>query len=405
MRVAVTSEGRFQRLPDGSMWVASQFSYSFWTRYLDVFDEVRVVARAEPVASVPPSYKRLDGPSVTFFPVPYYLGPRQFLRVRGAVTRALAGAALPADAIVLRMASTLANMMEPALVKSGHPFGVELVGDPRDAYAPGAVRHPLRPFFRYWFTRSVERQCREACAVSYVTKAALQRAYPASPGVLTTDYSSIELPEEALAAEPRPAREGPGPFKLVFVGTLEQLYKAPDILVAAVADAVAAGADIALRMVGGGKYQAELEAAARAGGLGGRVSFTGEIASGAAVRAELDAADLFVLPSRQEGLPRGLIEAMARGLPAIGSTVGGIPELLPPRCLVPPGDVKALSARIREVLAGSALRRELGARNLAKAREYLDTELRPRRVAFYRCVQEKTEAWIRRRGVAARSRR
>ena len=47
----------------------------------------------------------------------------------------------------------------------------------------------------------------------------------------------------------------------------------------------------------------------------------------------LDTIDLYVQPSRQEGLPRALIEAMSRGLPAIGAATGGIPELILPECI------------------------------------------------------------------------
>ena len=42
----------------------------------------------------------------------------------------------------------------------------------------------------------------------------------------------------------------------------------------------------------------------------------------------LETIDLYVQPSRQEGLPRALIEAMSRGVPAFGARTGGIPELL-----------------------------------------------------------------------------
>ncbi len=117
--------------------------------------------------------------------------------------------------------------------------------------------------------------------------------------------------------------------------------------------------------------------------------------AGEAVREEMDRADVFVMPSRQEGLPRATIEAMARALPCIGSTVGGIPELLATEDLVPPGDALALATKIREVVSDPERMARMSARNLAKAGEYRDEALRERRVAFYRHVRKMTERWIR----------
>src|ERR1043166_5635017 len=107
------------------------------------------------------------------------------------------------------------------------------------------------------------------------------------------------------------------------------MYKAPDVLIRAVAQCVAAGFDLTLHVVGDGKHRPELEQLASALGVSDRVIFLGLLPAGAAVRERLDRSDLFVLASRCEGLPRAMVEAMARSLPCIGSTIGGIPELLP----------------------------------------------------------------------------
>jgi glycosyltransferase involved in cell wall biosynthesis len=112
------------------------------------------------------------------------------------------------------------------------------------------------------------------------------------------------------------------------------------------------------------------------------------------VRDELDQADLFILASYQEGLPRAMIEAMARALPCIGSTVGGIPELLAPEDIVPPGDVAALSAKIREVVTNPERMARMSARNLEKAKEYTNEILRERQIAFYNYVRKSTQDWL-----------
>lgn len=114
-----------------------------------------------------------------------------------------------------------------------------------------------------------------------------------------------------------------------------------------------------------------------------RIRFMGHV-TGDPVRQILDSSDLFVLPSRTEGLPRALIEAMARGLPCIGSAVGGIPELIDTSEMVPPGDPAALAAKIQEVLKDPLRMETLSRRNLWTAREYLDSVLSERQADFLR---------------------
>jgi glycosyltransferase involved in cell wall biosynthesis len=274
------------------------------------------------------------------------------------------------------------------------PYGVEVVGDPHDVFAPGAVRHPLRRFFRWWFARKLRQQCEGARAASYVTEHALQRRYPPSPRALSTYFSDVELPGIAFMSAPREFRPEAGSRTLIMVGSLAQLYKAPDVLIDAVAVCVRAGLDIRLRIVGDGKYRAELEARASARGLGERVAFCGQLTEGEAVRRELDRADLFVLPSHQEGLPRAMIEAMARALPCVGSTVGGIPELLAPDALVPPGDAASLARKLREVVDDPPRMSFMSARNLEKARQYTNEALRPRRISFYKHLRAETDCWL-----------
>jgi glycosyltransferase involved in cell wall biosynthesis len=390
MRVVVTLEQRFDRTPDGTVWTSTDFSHEFWQRYLTVFDAVRVVARVRDVASVPSGHRPSTGPGVDFVAIPYYHGPGGFLRVAPAVVRTARAAVGREDAVILRIASLLADCIVPVLRHRGHPYAVEVVGDPHEVFAPGAVRHPLRPFFRAWFTRGQRRQCAGACAALYVTRAALQRRYPCPAGEV--GVSDVEL-EEVVPA--RSIRTGDRRTQLVLVGTLEQLYKSPDVLIGATARCVRDGLDLGLSFVGDGKYRPSLEAQCRELGISDRVTFHGTLPSGGAVRARLDEADLFVLASRQEGLPRAMVEAMARGLPCIGSTVGGIPELLAEEDLVPAGDVDALARKIREVVTRPGRMAEMSARNLRTAREYTRGVLQGRRTEFYRRVREATAAWLR----------
>jgi glycosyltransferase involved in cell wall biosynthesis len=390
MNLTLTLEQRFKQTPDGAVWTPDSFAYPFWQRYLEVFESLRVVARVEPAAKRAPAWLPASGPGVDFIPLPYYVGPRQYLlharRAAAIVQRAFRAR----DALICRIPSQIATLGIPAL--HGKPYGLEVVGDPDDVFAPGAVRHPLRLFFRRWFARQQRRQCARASAIAYVTEHRLQQRYPPQPGAFTTFYSSVILPEEAFAPAPHvPSEHG---LTLVTVGSLAQLYKGTDTLLQAASLCLQRGLDLRLVIIGDGQHRPELERLAAALGLQPRVAFLGQLPAGDAVRQQLDRADLFVLPSRTEGLPRALIEAMARGLPCIGSTAGGIPELLPHEDMIPPGDAAALARKIEEVAHSPARMSRMAARSLNTARQYHETALRQRRGAFYTYVKEITQAWI-----------
>lgn len=396
MRVAVVIEHRYDRTPDGAIWTSSFFAYSFWLRYLEVFDEVKVVARVRDVPSVPGTFKRADGDRVVFAPLPYYVGPWQYVKKMWQVDQAVRAAVGPEDAVILRLDSQLAASIERDLWRAHRPYGAEIVVDPYDVFAPGSVDHPLRAFFRWWFPRKLRRQCRMAAATAFVTKDALQVRYPPRSGRFTTNYSSVELPEPAFAQGPRAFGHLGKRFTVITVTLLDQLRKAPHTLIEAVAALRREGMDPRLIIVGDGRFRPDLEALAARTGVADSVDFIGQLPSGEAVWQQLDRSDLFVLASYGEGLPRAAIEAMARGLPCIGSTIEGFYELLPPEDLIAPGNLAEMTAKIKEVIASPERMNLASARNLEKARDYGEKALRPRRLAFYSDVKRKTEDWLRR---------
>jgi glycosyltransferase involved in cell wall biosynthesis len=392
MTVCVALEQRFLRLQDGSIWTPNQYALSFWHRYLDVFNRVRCLARVRDVKRFEGEWLRADGPGVSFCALPHYVGPAQFVRHARRVRLAVHRSICPGDAFVLRVPGNVGALAWGKLMAMDYPYAVEVIGDPYDVFSPGAVRHPLRGFFRWHATRQLRLQCARACAASYVTAQALQERYPSAGPAIAA--SSIELGDDFLAQAPRAWPTGSRVTNLIFVGSLEQYYKGPDLLIRALAQGVGRGLDLRLTIIGEGRLRTALEALAAELGCQERVRFAGQLA-GLEVCAQLDKADLFVLPSRTEGLPKAMIEAMARGLPCIGSDAGGIPELLPKDAMVQAGDAHALAEKISEVVHDPLRMSRMSARNLEAVRAYRSAVLQERRVTFYRHLRAATETWLR----------
>jgi glycosyltransferase involved in cell wall biosynthesis len=392
MRVLVSASAHFGIAKDGSLWTPNaSLDNRFWNRYLDVFSEVQLLVRATPYEFPPVGWNRVSGPRITAIPIPDFVGFKGLVQNYSTVRRIVKQAIAQAEAIQLRIPCAIGQEVGRSLEK-GRPYGVEVVADPYDMFAPGAMRHPLRPLFRYWFSRQLRHQCAGACVASYVTEYALQRRYPATAATFSTYYSSIDLTDADYVQMPR-LYGGDRSLTLISVGTFAQLYKAPDVIIEAVAQCVQAGLSLKLVFVGDGLYRRELENRVAALGLTDHVQFCGELRAGNAVQAQLDQADLFILPSRQEGLPRAMLEAMARALPCIGSTVGGIPEILPSDDLVLAGDVNGLAEKICEIATNPERLSRMSQRNLTKAKEYHRDILQQRRNALYCHLRDQTEAW------------
>lgn len=408
MRLIVTCEHRFSLASDGSVWSRGCYDYPFWERYLAAFDSVRIMARAKVEPGIDESYQAVTGPAVEFWPLPFYLGPEQFLFRRGKIRRSLLSAVEPGDTLLCRVGSPLADELLPSFWKEDRPYGLEVVGDPYEAMGPHTIRHPLRPLFRSLAVCSLRRQCTRAVAVAYVTRDHLQKRYPcpahsvgvsdvgpldfrSNPKVFTTSYSSVSCENTQFVERARSYHEDERP-RILFVGSLAQMYKGADILIAAVKHLLPVIVPTVV-LVGAGKHRAELEKRCRKLGVSEYVTFLGELSSGQAIRDQMDRATLFVMPSRTEGLPRAMIEAMTRALPCIGTRVGGIPELLADEDLVAPGDVAGLATKIKEVWADPERLSRMSERNLRQVQEYRPEALGKRRNEFYRFLRKATERW------------
>lgn len=166
----------------------------------------------------------------------------------------------------------------------------------------------------------------------------------------TTDEDRRQLAELALPAD------------RLLVGTVARLVE-----VKGVVDLVHAFARVAERLpkaylvlVGDGPDRNEVERLVREYRLEDSVRITGRLDD---VRPVLRALDLFVMASRNEGMGRAVVEALAAGLPVVATRVGGLPDVVCDQVgrLVPPQDAEAMAGAIVELLGDPEGLQRMGA--------------------------------------------
>lgn len=134
----------------------------------------------------------------------------------------------------------------------------------------------------------------------------------------------------------------------VVAGRLEE-QKGHDVLFDALSILLRKGLDFTLVVAGDGSRRSWLEQRSLSLGLAPRVQFVGQIED---VGGLLAAADAVLLPSRREGLPLVLLEAMARGRPVVATSVGGVADVVTDGAngtLVPPEDPAALAVALEQL--------------------------------------------------------
>jgi glycosyltransferase involved in cell wall biosynthesis len=164
------------------------------------------------------------------------------------------------------------------------------------------------------------------------------------------------------------------PEKELLIGVIGRLHpaKGHSDLFAALARLRKDGLKPTCLVIGSGNSRDELEAESKKLGLTDQVVFTGQRSDVPRLLAGLD---ILAMPSRWEGLPIALLEAMAMSRPIVATRVSGIPDVIhdgDSGLLVPPSAPEALAEALRRLLTDPALRERLGKRAYTTMRERFD---------------------------------
>lgn len=165
-------------------------------------------------------------------------------------------------------------------------------------------------------------------------------------------HNTVSIPKDACSPHERK--------DILFMGRLD-VRKSPDVLIRAAAKVLHEHADIKLIFAGDG-YIDRYEGLSRDLGIAERCEFLGWV-RGAAKEELFRRAAVYCLPSKNEGMPMSVLEAMSYGIPTVATPVGGVPRIIESGVngyIIPVDDEDALSTILSELMESSSLRFKIG---------------------------------------------
>lgn len=368
---------------NGKYYAANQEGYDFFQRYLRVFEQLRIVCRCKeetPIKSsrIPLVDKRIEVVRITDFH-----RPKQYATKYFQVGREVKNAVVGCDCAVFRLPSTVAFRVWESFKKTKLPYACEIVYDAKDGIA--ASTNFINKLLWVKIHNDMQKACNAAVGVSCVTEHYLQQRYftKVKDG-FSSHYSSLSLTKDFYTR----AREYPANKTFTIAHVAKQVAfngrKGINQIIEALARLKKKGIIVNASFAGKDYNDGieKLKQYAQSVGVGNQVNFLGFV-SREELSQLLDTSDLYVMPTKAEGLPRVIIEAMAKGLPCISTPVSGNPELLSEHYLVDYYDVATLADRIEELVSKKALYEKASADNYNNSLKYEASLLQARRDEFY----------------------
>lgn len=306
---------------------SERFGYSIWKRYLSVFDSLIVSTRISFDDSAINKKDLATGENVEIIPISEYKKNIHIITRRKKIMKQVRGVLKKSDCAIIRLPSIIGFIAIEEAINLNKPYLIEVVGCAWDVYWNYSLIGKLIALPCYIKMRNI---VRDSTYTIYVTSEFLQKRYPTSgkytncSNVALTEFDDkvLERRLNKIAAMQKSSK--------IVIGTAAAVnvkYKGQQYVIEALGELKKQGiTNYEYHLVGGGD-QTYLKKIAEKNDVVGQVKFLGAMPH-SKVFEWLETIDLYVQPSLTEGLPRALIEAMSRGVPALGSRVAGIPELI-----------------------------------------------------------------------------
>ena len=302
------------------------FSKEVLERYTNVFDEVVVVSRQKEITQYDDKLTLASTKNIRFVKIPNFKTIKSILRIVEA-KKLIDQEIKNCDCLIARLPSSIGTMAVKSAKKNNKPYLIEAVACPWDALWNYNLVGKLLAPFSYLQMKYILLNSKYTI---YVTNEFLQHRYPTrGKSVNCSNVALKEFNDKVIEARLKKINNIQKDSKII-IGTIAAVdvkYKGQQYVIKALGKLKKQGlTNFEYQLVGGGDT-AYLKSIAKKNNVEDQVKFLGSMPHNEVFKW-LDTIDIYAQPSLQEGLPRALIEAMSRAVPAFGARTAGIPELL-----------------------------------------------------------------------------
>ncbi|MCZ8537254.1 glycosyltransferase family 4 protein [Paenisporosarcina quisquiliarum] len=328
MRVLFCHDGPLKKDEFSSYYGIAHNDETF-KRYYSIAEKLSVIIRVSNITKEE-AEEKLSKITVSPFDVrdiPNISNLKGILFDKKRANQIITEAVMNTDFVVARLPSMIGNIAIDIAKKLNKPYLIEVVACPWDAFWNHSLIGKFVAPAMYYATKN---RVADATHVVYVTNEFLQNRYPTNGfNINCSNVSLREFNESVLNDRLMKISSTKKDNKIIIgtTGAIDVKYKGQQYIIEALGKLKKEGnVNYEYHLVGGGN-KAFLESVAYKNDVSGQVKFLGSLPH-KDIFKWLDKIDIYVQPSKQEGLPRALIEAMSRALPAFGANTAGIPELI-----------------------------------------------------------------------------
>ena len=377
MKVTFFHDCRF-KYNNGNYYFSGGLNDESLKFYTDIYGSIEIMARKEEISDTK-ELMRINNHNVKF----NLLNNTNYIKIIKYERNKIKDAVIKSDICIIRLPSIIGNIAIEYANKFNKKCLVEVVGCPLNSLWYHSIKGKLLAPIAY---TKLKKTLKHQKYVVYVTNEFLQKKYPTNGKQIGCSDVTLQKFDNLIFNERIKKISDKGKKKKIIIGTIGAIdvkYKGQEYVIKAISQLNKKGYNLKYEIIGGGnpkyinkiisKYKAEKY-----------VEIIGEMEH-AKIFNWLDNIDIYIQPSKTEGLCRSLIEAMSRAIPCIASNVGGNPELIDKEFTFKKGNVNQLSKKIINILKSDNMTKQAQI-NFERSKEYTKEKLHNKREDFYKKI-------------------